>query len=70
MYQKSDVAVATKMKLKKHLLWTFSDGFYAINVLYKKKKNDEPLKNQKIKSHDNLINLFTFITVSKGYYFP
>ena len=36
-------------------------------MYYIRKKNDEPLKNQKIKSHDNLINLFTFITVSKGY---
>ena len=33
-----------------------------------RKKRNEPLKTQKIKSHDNRINLFTFITVPKGYF--
>lgn len=42
------------------------DFLQFINVLYKEKKQTS--ENQKIKSHDNLINLFTFITVFKGYF--
>lgn len=41
-----------------------------LQLMYYIREKKQTSENQKIKSHDNLINLFTFITVFNLGYFP